>query len=170
MKEIFTIGHSTRRIEEFMEILKEYGIEQIADIRTIPKSRHNPQFNEGNLSKALSSIGIKYFHLEKLGGLRHSGKDSKNLGWKNSSFRGFADYMQTEDFSEGLKELVEISKNAKTAIMCAEAVPWKCHRSLIGDALSIRKINVTDIFSKSNSREHKLTSFAKVRGKNITYP
>lgn len=168
--EAFTIGYSTRTIEEFAEILKEYGIEQVVDVRTIPKSRYNPKFDENNLPKALRSVGIKYLHLEKLGGLRHVKKDSKNLGWKNSSFRGFADYMQTDEFEEGLRELIKIAGKNKTVIMCAEAVPWRCHRSLIGDALLVRGIKVTDIFSKGSSKEHEVTPFAKINGKNISYP
>ena len=171
MKEIFTVGHSTRKAEEFAEILKEYGIEQIADIRTVPKSAYNPQFNSDFLEKSLESRGIKYAHLEKLGGLRHARKDSENPGWKNKSFRGFADYMQTPEFEEGLEELVRISDKKKTAIMCAEAVPGRCHRSLVADALVSRGIKVIHILGEGSSREHEMTSFAKAGSKGrITYP
>ena len=171
MKEIFTVGHSTRKAEEFAELLKEYGIEQIADIRTIPKSAYNPQFNSHFLEKSLESLGIRYAHLEKLGGLRHAGKDSENLGWKNKSFRGFADYMQTPEFEDGINELLKISKGLKTAIMCAEAVPWRCHRSLVADALLSRGIKIIHILGKGSSKEHEMTPFAKAGSKGrITYP
>ncbi|MDE1849027.1 MAG: DUF488 domain-containing protein [Nanoarchaeota archaeon] len=167
---IFTIGHSTRDILDFIEILKEYGIEEVIDIRTIPKSRHNPQFNENVLGSFLKGGGIKYLHLKELGGLRHTEKDSVNHGWRNLSFRGFADYMQTHEFKKGLERLIRISKRHRIAIMCAEAVPWRCHRSLIADALSIRGILVSHIMSKSSSSKHEITSFAKIKGKEIVYP
>lgn len=170
MKEIFTIGHSTRSIEEFIEILIEYSIEEVVDIRTIPKSGYNPQFNEGNLSDSLKSSGIRYIRLEKLGGLRRAKNDSVNTGWKNSSFRGFADYMQTPEFESGLDELIKISEKNKTAIMCAEAVPWRCHRSLISDALAVRKIPIIHILGKGSFRRHEITSFAKIKSGKIIYP
>lgn len=167
---IYTIGHSTRRIESLIEMLNEYGIRKVVDVRTIPYSEHNPQFNKEELAKSLKSAGIGYVHLKELGGFRHPRKDSINLGWKNASFRGYADYMQTTDFIQGIRKLIEISKGKRTAIMCSEAVPWRCHRSLIADALTIRKIDVKHILSKTNSREHELTLFAMVRNKVITYP
>ncbi|MFZ5955497.1 MAG: DUF488 family protein [Nanoarchaeota archaeon] len=167
---IFTIGHSTRSIEEFIELLKEYKIEQVIDVRTIPKSRHNPQFNMEELSRKLESENIKYFHINELGGLRHSKKDSINLAWKNLSFRGFADYMQTDEFKIGLNELIKLSRNKISAIMCAESVPWRCHRSLISDALLIKGIDVIHILSRHNVIEHKMTPFAKIVENNIFYP
>ena len=167
---IYTIGHSTRTLKEFIELLKEYSIEQVIDVRTVPKSRYAPQFNQDRLKKTLKQAGIKYFHSIKLGGFRHAKKDSVNLGWKNFSFRGFADYMQTEDFEEGIKELLKLSKNKKTAIMCAEAVPWRCHRSLVSDILTHKKINVIHILSKTNSYEHKITPFARFKKNKIYYP
>jgi uncharacterized protein (DUF488 family) len=165
---VMTIGHSTHSIDEFKEILKAHGIQKIVDVRTIPKSRHNPQFNKDTLPKALGRIGYK--HMNGLGGLRHAKKDSVNTGWKNSSFRGFADYMQTEEFEAALEKLIEMAGKKQIAIMCAEAVPFRCHRSLIADALTVRKIKVEHIYSSTNSKPHKLTPFAKVRGKAVTYP
>lgn len=163
MATLFTIGHSNHTLEEFIFLLKTYNINVLVDIRTVPKSRHVPWFNKEALSKALNKEKIKYLHNAKLGGLRHAAKDSVNTGWRNASFRGFADYMQTRDFFAGLKELnVLLSQQNSVAIMCAEAVPWRCHRSLIGDAELVRHIKVIDILSKTNSRPHELTSFAVV--------
>jgi uncharacterized protein (DUF488 family) len=167
---IFTIGHSTRSIEEFTELLKIYGIKEIVDVRSIPKSRHNPQFNEETLKQSLRLVHIRYKRLEKLGGLRHSKKDSVNLGWRNTSFRGFADYMATPEFLEGLEALVEIAGTKQTAIMCAEAVPWRCHRSLIADALTKEGWSVQDIMSRTSVTSHKLTSFLRVRKGQLIYP
>lgn len=167
---IFTVGHSTKTISDFIELLKGYQIKEIVDIRTIPKSRHNPQFNGDDLRKSLSDAQIGYLQLKGLGGLRHPLKDSLNTAWVNASFRGFADYMQTEEFEENIEKLIKISEEQTTAIMCAEAVPWRCHRSLIGDALLVRGINVRHIISAHSSMDHKLTPWAKVRGKSITYP
>lgn len=167
---IFTIGHSTRPIEEFISILKAFDIKLVADVRTIPKSRFNPQFNSDVLKKSLKNHHIDYVHMAGLGGLRHPKKDSPNTAWKNASFRGFADYMQTEAFKNSLTTLIETAEKQHTAIMCAEAVPWRCHRSLIGDALLVRGIKVVNIMSESTIREHNLTPWAKVNGKRIIYP
>ena len=167
---IFTIGHSTRPIEEFTELLRIYGIKEIVDVRSIPKSRHNPQFNEETLKQSLQLVHIRYRRLEKLGGLRHSKKDSINLGWHNVSFRGFADYMATPEFSEGLEALMKIASKRETAIMCAEAVPWRCHRSLIADALIKKGWLVRDIMSRTSATKHRLTPFLKIRGELLTYP
>ena len=142
----------------------------IADVRTIPKSRHNPQFNMDGLRDGLKTNSIGYVHLAGLGGLRKTTIDSINTGWKNSSFRGYADYMQTLDFKNSLDRLITIAREKVTAIMCAEAVPWRCHRSLIGDALLVRDFKVEDIISDRTSTPHKLTSWAKVDGYTITYP
>ena len=168
-KIIFTIGHSTLKLSEFLIRLKENGITLLVDIRSIPRSRYNPQFNEMRLSKYLRKHGIKYVHLNELGGLRHSKKDSINTGWHNESFRGFADYMLTKEFKKGLKALILLSKKDKTAIMCAEAVPWRCHRTLIADMLVIRKYKVLHIIGKT-TKPHSMTSFADVKGTGITYP
>lgn len=167
---IYTIGHSTHSMDEFVNLLKTYKIEKVIDIRTIPKSRHNPQFNEADLKKSLKSQGIGYLWLKELGGLRHSKRDSINTGWRNLSFRGYADYMQTPEFHESLKELINMSKTEQIVIMCAEAVPWRCHRSLVGDALLVQGIEVKDIFNEKNCKSHSLTSFAKVEDNQITYP
>lgn len=167
---IFTIGHSTRSLEDFISLLKEHGINQLIDVRTIAKSRYNPQFNQSILSKSLRNKHIGYRHMKGLGGLRHAHKDSINTGWYNLSFRGYADYMQTPDFDNYLKKLIAIAKKKTVAIMCAEGVPWRCHRSLIGDALLIRGIKVENIMSHSSTKPHELTSFARVKGTTITYP
>jgi uncharacterized protein (DUF488 family) len=167
---VYTIGHSTHPMDEFIRILTVYKIEKIVDVRTIPKSRHNPQFNEEDLGNELRKQGIEYVRLEGLGGLRHTTKASINTAWKNASFRGYADYMQTPEFSRALEELIDLAKEKRIAIMCAEAVPWRYHRSLIGDALLIRNIKVEDIFNESASKPHLLTGWAKVDGNKITYP
>jgi uncharacterized protein (DUF488 family) len=167
---IGTIGHSTRAIEEFIGILKAHQIAQLVDVRTIPKSRHNPQFNRENLPDSLKAAGIAYRHMPGLGGLRHARADSINTGWRNASFRGFADYMQTPEFDQNLQELIELAAAKPTAIMCAEAVPWRCHRSLIADALVARGIPVLEILSATSARPHSLTPFARVHGTVVTYP
>lgn len=167
---IFTIGHSTRSIEDFLAILKHYNIIELIDIRTVPKSRHNPQFNEHELAHVLRNHHIGYRHEKDLGGLRHAHKDSVNMGWENFSFRGFADYMQTDEFHDALKKLIEIAHEKTVAIMCAEAVPWRCHRSLIGDALLVHGFDVEDIYSVTSVKSHTLTPWAVVHGKKITYP
>lgn len=169
-KTIYTIGHSTRSIEEFIQFLQVFEIQLLVDVRTIPKSRHNPQFNEGELKKELKKFHIQYKHLKTLGGLRHTTKDSVNQGWRNASFRGYADYMQSEEFHQGLEELEELAGKKKTAIMCAEAVPWRCHRSLIADALTVQKWTVLHIQSKKTARQHALTPFLKVDEDQLTYP
>jgi uncharacterized protein (DUF488 family) len=167
---VFTIGHSTHSTDEFIAILKAHGIARLVDVRTIPRSRHNPQFNGDALPKSLASAGIEYEHMPGLGGLRHARKDSPNTGWRNASFRGYADYMQTPEFATNLAKLIETAGRARTAIMCAEAVPWRCHRSLIGDALLARGIPVENIMSAKTATPHKLTPFAKVDGTRIVYP
>ena len=167
---IFTVGHSTLPLEEFIGMLKAYGIACLADIRTVPRSRHNPQFNDDTLGIALRTAKIDYVALPALGGLRRARQDSPNTGWRNESFRGYADYMQTEEFARGLEELVALSRKERTAIMCAEAVPWRCHRSLVADALAIRGIPVVEMLSATNYRDHKLTGFARVQDLSITYP
>jgi len=167
---IFTVGHSTRPIAEFVELLRGHGVEQILDIRTIPKSRHNPQFNSDALAAALHAAGIRYAHLKDLGGLRHPRRDSTNLGWRNANFRGFADYMQTEEFTAGLGQAVRLAEERPSALMCAEAVPWKCHRSLVADALGVRGVRVLEIVSAAPPKEHALTPFARVSDARVTYP
>ncbi len=167
---VFTVGHSTRPLDQFIDMLKAHDIRLAADVRTIPRSRHNPQFNSDALANSLKASGIDYVHLPGLGGLRHAKKDSVNQGWENASFRGFADYMQTGAFEESLRELVEAAKARRTVIMCAEALPWRCHRSLIGDALFTRGIAVMDIMSRTSAKPHILTAWAEVSGMKVIYP
>jgi uncharacterized protein (DUF488 family) len=167
---IFTIGHSNRSIDGFVELLRAHGVKGIVDVRSIPMSRHNPQFNIDALERSLREQRIAYKHAQQLGGRRRAKKDSANLGWRNVSFRGFADYMATEEFSEGLDDLIETASARETAIMCAEAVPWRCHRSLIGDALTKKGWLVRDILSLNVARRHLLTPFLKTRKGQLVYP
>jgi uncharacterized protein (DUF488 family) len=167
---IYTIGHSTHPITEFIELLRSQKITQLVDIRTIPKSRHNPQFGQEEIEKSLKEAGIKYVYLKELGGLRPAKHETVNDGWHNLSFRNYADYMQTDEFAAGIEELMKLSEKRVTAIMCAEAVPWRCHRSLVSDALLVRDIPVCEIIGKGTVRDHKLTSFAVVGGTTVTYP
>lgn len=167
---IYTIGHSTYAIEAFIQILQSYQIEMLVDVRRFSKSRHNPQFNDEALSSVLHAYQVDYLHLEGLGGRRQTSPTSINTAWKNSSFRGYADYMQTIEFEENLERLVKIGREKRTTIMCAEAVPWRCHRSLIGDALLVRGFQVEDILNEKTSRLHRLTPWAKVSGVEVTYP
>lgn len=167
---IFTIGHSTRTLDEFLSLLETYGVTMVVDVRTVPRSRHNPQFNKENLPNALKAQGIKYVHMPELGGLRRTSADSINLAWQNKTFRGYADYMQTKEFAENLLRLISLARESCVAIMCAEAVPWRCHRSLIADALKIRHFSVNHILNETSSTNHELTPFALVEGNNITYP
>ncbi len=167
---VLTIGHSTRTIEEFVSILKAHGVTCVVDIRTVPRSRHNPQFNRETLPAALKPAGIAYLHLAGLGGLRRPKADSINTAWKNASFRGFADYMQTSEFKQTLDSFIELANEARVALMCAEAVPWRCHRSLIADALLARGIPTEHIMSKTRRNAHSLRAFAKKSGVTVTYP
>jgi len=167
---IYTIGHSTRDTAELLELLRAHGVEQVVDVRTIPRSRHNPQFNGDRLSRSLDQAGIRYAHLKTLAGLRHARPDSVNLGWRNASFRGFADYMQTENFAAGLRRLELLAARRPTAIMCAEAVPWRCHRSLIADALTVAKWRVLHIQSRKTAVPHQCTPFLVVRSARLLYP
>jgi len=153
-----------------MDLLKTHGVKMIVDVRTVPRSRHNPQFNLDTLPDILSTVGIGYEHLSGLGGLRHARSDSPNMGWHNSSFRGFADYMQTAEFEKNLEKLIRLSRRKRICLMCAEAVPWRCHRSLIADALQVRGLSVEHIMSKSRRQLHNLTPFVRVDGTRITYP
>jgi uncharacterized protein (DUF488 family) len=171
---MLTIGHSTLPIEVFLRALQDNRVTLLVDVRTIPQSRHNPQFGKEALSASLRSVGIEYRWMQTLGGLRKARKDSVNTGWRNASFRGYADYMQTAAFKEALKELMELEKETTVAIMCSEAVPWRCHRSLIGDALLVRGHSIEDIFvsaaGKSHRKPHTLTPFARVEGTRLWYP
>ena len=167
---ILTIGHSTHPIERFIELLRQHGVERLVDIRTIPRSRHNPQFNSEALAKSVEHEGIAYAHLKELGGLRHARKDSTNTGWRNASFRGYADYMQTGEFEQALDRLLQLGAGKRCAVMCAEAVPWRCHRSLVADALVARGIAVEHILSGSRRDVHSLTPFARIQNERVFYP
>jgi uncharacterized protein (DUF488 family) len=167
---IYTIGHSTRPIEEFVELLRINGVERLADIRTIPKSRRNPQYWQDALKERLEADGIDYVYLPGLGGRRRARKDSVNTAWRNASFKGYADHMQTEEFAAALEQLIRFGGEKVTAIMCAEAVPWRCHRSLVADALVVRGIEVRNIMSATSTTTHALRDWARVDGTTITYP
>ena len=167
---IYTIGHSTRTLDELVALLRAFGVSLLADIRTIPRSRHNPQFNADSLRAALPRRRLRYAHLPRLGGLRRAREVSPNAGWRNASFRGFADYMMTEEFEGGLAELRTLTASASVALMCAEAVPWRCHRSLIADALVARGAHVEHIIGPTRATPHRLTPFATVSDKRVTYP
>ena len=167
---LFTIGHSNRTLEDFLALLKAHGIELLADIRTVPKSRHNPQFNREAMASSLPSAGIEYVHMPELGGLRHPRRDSINLAWRNASFRGYADYMQTPAFENALGKLLEAAALRRTAVMCAEALPWRCHRSLVADAVTARGVPVGHILTAAPAGLHKMTPFASVDGSTVTYP
>lgn len=167
---IWTIGHSTRMRDEFLALLHAHKIRLLVDIRTIPRSRHNPQFNTEALAQHLAEAAVGYQHSAQLGGLRKPRRDSINLGWRNESFRGYADYMQTEEFQRAVEELIAYGTKTRTAIMCAEAVPWRCHRSLIADALAVRGWEVRHILSATEATPHQLTSFAKIEDGMVTYP
>jgi uncharacterized protein (DUF488 family) len=170
MTTIYTIGHSTRPIEELIDLLGAQQITQLVDIRRIPRSRHNPQYEQDALRESLERAGVAYAYSKALGGLRSSSTHSPNTAWRNKSFRNYADYMQTGEFRAGIDDLVELVRTRTTAIMCAEAVPWRCHRSLVADALLVRGLAVRDIITEAAPAEHTLTSFAVVDGRDISYP
>jgi uncharacterized protein (DUF488 family) len=167
---ILTIGHSTRTLSEFVELLKVYGVSLVVDVRTVPRSRHNPQFNKETLPDALKLVGVRYVHMPEIGGLRRPKADSVNTAWRNKGLRGYADYMQTKEFTENLLKLVALARENCVAVMCGEALPWRCHRSLIADALVVRHVKVEHILSSSNSIRHELSEWAHVEGTGITYP
>jgi uncharacterized protein (DUF488 family) len=167
---IWTIGHSNRSLEEFLGLLDAHGIRRLADVRTVPRSRHNPQFNLDTLPGELGARGIGHRHLPGLGGLRRPKPDSSNQAWRNESFRGYADYLQTPEFERALEDFVALAEPEPTACMCAEAVPWRCHRSLIADALLARALAVTHVLGPGRTQPATLTPFARVDGGRITYP
>ena len=170
---IWTIGHSTRSADEFVALLRESGVDGLADVRTIPKSRRHPHFARENLAERLTREGIEYRHFPALGGLRKPRADSPNGAWRNDSFRGYADYMQTLDFSQGVDELLEFARQRSVAVMCAEAVWWQCHRMLLSDALAARGIDVQHIMSQRGRavlQPHRLTPFAQVESDRVIYP
>jgi uncharacterized protein (DUF488 family) len=167
---VMTIGHSTRTIEEFIRLLQAHGATCVVDVRTVPRSQHNPQFNKDSLPASLKKVGLGYIHMPGLGGLRRAKSDSNNMGWRNASFRGYADYMQTPEFAKSLEEVIHLVNQDRIVLMCAEAVPWRCHRSLIADALLVHGIRTEDIMSATRRQVHTLTPFAKIRGTAIIYP
>jgi len=168
--EVLSVGHSTHSMEDFIALLKAHGVERVVDVRTIPRSRHNPQFDREVLAAAVRHAGLGYVHFKALGGLRHTRRDSPNTAWHNLSFRGFADYMQTAPFDRAVDRLIAMARPKRIAVMCAEAVPWRCHRSLIADALVVRGAAVRHILSLTSAHPHTLTLWAQVRGKQVTYP
>ena len=170
MATVYTIGHSTRELTDLVTLLQAHGVERLIDVRTMPRSRKNPQFNQESLPAALAAAGIEYEHKKELGGLRHPRKDSVNLGWRNESFRGYADYMQTPEFDAAIEWLIEQATARRVAIMCAEAVPWRCHRSLVADALTARGHQVEHIMTLSRRDPHAITSFAAIDGSSVHYP
>ena len=167
---VLTVGHSTRPLSEFIALLAAHSASRLIDVRTVPRSRRNPQFNRDTLPAALEISGIRYMHVAGLGGFRRTRPGSLNMGWRNVSFRGFADYMQTPEFVENLGSLIEQAKRERIALMCAESVPWRCHRSLIADALVVQGIRAEEIINATRLQAHTLTPFAKVEGRIITYP
>ena len=167
---VLTIGHSTRPVDAFIQMLQEHGVTLVADVRTVPRSRHNPQFNRETLPQALKAAGLGYVHLPGLGGWRSPRADSPNQGWRSPAFQGYADYMLTPEFEQHLGALVELARRERVALMCAEALPWRCHRSLIADALLVRGVFVEHIMGRESSQSHRLTPFARVAGTHLTYP
>jgi uncharacterized protein (DUF488 family) len=167
---VLTIGHSTHPVDTFIRMLQGHGVTMVADVRTVPRSRHNPQFNREILPQSLKVAGISYVHLPGLGGWRSPRAASPNQGWRSPGFQGYADYMLTAEFEEHLQALVELARRARIALMCAEALPWRCHRSLIADALLVRGISVEHIMSRDSCQPHRLTPMARVEGTRITYP
>ena len=167
---VFTIGHSTRTLADFIRLLKAHGVHRVIDVRTIPRSRHNPQFNRDQLSPALHRARMHYTHMPGLGGLRRARRDSSNTAWRNASLRGYADYMQTVEFDDNLSRCIALARRERVVLMCAEAVPWRCHRSLIADALIVRGIEAMEITSGIRARPHALTQWARVKGTRVTYP
>lgn len=167
---ILTVGHSTRPLDEFIALLRAHDVAELVDVRTVPRSRHNPQYDIATLPEAMRAAGIAYRRMEGLGGFRRTRADSPNTGWHNLSFRGYADYMQTPEFAASLDELIALAREHPIAIMCAEAVPWRCHRSLVADALLVRGIAAAEISSPTRLTPHRMTPFAHVDGLRITYP
>lgn len=171
MGPIFTIGHSTRSLDELVALLRAHGVERVVDVRTVPRSRRHPHFWREALAESLPRNGIEYLHLRRLGGLRKPWKEgSPNGAWRNESFHGYADHMQTDEFAAALAELIELARHGRVAVMCAEAVPWRCHRSLIADALVARGFEVRHILTARRADRHKPTPFARFEGTRVTYP
>ncbi|MFN8390763.1 MAG: DUF488 domain-containing protein [Bdellovibrionota bacterium] len=166
---VYTIGHSTRTLDELVSVLRAHGVQHLIDVRAYPHSRTNPQFNRDTLGPYLRARSIGYRSVSALGGRRRASPSSKNDGWRSNAFRGFADYMETDDFLAGLDAVLSRARKCKTVIMCAELLPWRCHRFLISDALTIRRFNVLHILNEGPAREHVLNPMARVRGMRIRY-
>ncbi len=169
-RRIEALGHSTRSLEELVELLRRHGATLVADIRSAPGSRKHPQFNRETLAEELPRRGLRYVHLPRLGGRRRPAPDSPNGAWRNASFRGYADYMRTPEFVRGLEELRTLAQGHTVALLCAEAVPWRCHRSLVADALWARGVVVEQITGPGPARAHHPTPFARFTGTLVTYP
>jgi uncharacterized protein (DUF488 family) len=166
---IWTIGHSTLSLAEFLDRLASFQIELLIDVRSFPGSRRYPHFNKESLSSSLEAAGIRYEHFRELGGRRRARPDSPNLAWRNESFRGYADYMETQDFRKGIERLLEVARNNRVAIMCSEAVWWRCHRSMISDYLKVQGIEVVHIMGEGKSELHPFTSAAQVVNGELSY-
>jgi uncharacterized protein (DUF488 family) len=167
---LYTVGHSTRPVDDFVKLLHAHGVTELVDVRSIPRSRHNPQYEQGALRRSLKAAGIQYARIAQLGGRRRANKDSANTGWINSSFRGYADHMDTAAFGDGLQKLERIVRERVTAIMCAEGFFARCHRSLIADALVVAGWRVRHIQSRITASVHRRTPFLRVKGGRLTYP
>jgi uncharacterized protein (DUF488 family) len=166
---LWTIGHSTRSIDEFISLLTSFEIQVLVDVRTFPGSRRYPQFNKERLNESLGHAGVDYQHFPELGGRRRAKPDSLNMAWRNKSFRGYADYMETSDFRDGIERLLEIAQARRAAVMCAEALWWRCHRSLISDYLKVRGVKVVHILDAGKSEEHPFTSAAQIVDGELSY-
>jgi uncharacterized protein (DUF488 family) len=169
VREIFSVGHSTRSAEEFVEILTAHGVEVLVDVRSFPGSRRLPQFNRAALAESLATVGIDYKHEPRLGGRRTPRKDSHNTAWKNASFRAYADHMETEEFRKGVEDLLELASECRVAYMCAEALWWRCHRSLISDYLKASGHTVIHLIDKTKTEEHPFTSAARIVDGHLSY-
>jgi uncharacterized protein (DUF488 family) len=167
---IYTIGHSNRPLTKLIELLRQHNIQILADIRTVPISRQNPQFTQESLEREMPNLKIRYLHLPELGGFRKPTKDSVNKAWRNGSFRGYADYMMTGEFQTAIEKLIALAMSDCVAIMCAEGNPYQCHRSLVSDALVARGVIMLHITSRQPGKQHQLTPFARIEGTSITYP
>lgn len=167
---VLTVGHSNRGLEEFLDLLQGHGVDCVADVRTVPRSRRHPYFNSDPLAAALAERGLGYRHFKGLGGWRKPRADSPNQGLTNEGFRGYADYMQSAEFDEQVEALLTLARERMTAVMCAEAVPWRCHRSLLADALAVRGVAVEHITGPGARRRHEPTAWAETDGMRITYP
>jgi uncharacterized protein (DUF488 family) len=169
VERIWTVGHSTRSAEEFGSLLLAHNIETLVDVRSFPGSRRLPQFNKSELSVALPSLGMSYLHLPQLGGRRRPSKDSRNTAWRNPSFRAYADHMETEEFQKGIEELLKVADGQRTAIMCAEALWWRCHRSLISDYLKALDVEVVHILDSHKTEIHPFTTAARIVDGRLSY-